>query len=77
MYRLACLLNVFFKVFFKVLNNRAVLVADDVISKVQSAFIKGRYILDDVTILHETIQTLHIKMKNGVLFKVDFEKNIR
>jgi hypothetical protein len=53
------------------LNNRAILVVDKVISKIQSAFIKGRFFLDGVDVLHETIH--YIQQKRCVLFKVDFE----
>jgi hypothetical protein len=74
MYRPICLLNVLFKFFTKVMNNRAILVAEEVISKIQSAFIKGRFILDSVVVLHETMHYIHKKKSSGVLFKVDFEK---
>jgi hypothetical protein len=74
MYRPICLLNVLFKIFTKVMNNRAILVAEEVISKIQSAFIKGRFILDSVVVLHETMHYIHKKKSSGVLFKVDFEK---
>jgi hypothetical protein len=39
MFRPMCLLNVIFKIFTKLSNKRAILVADKVISIVQSAFI--------------------------------------
>jgi hypothetical protein len=74
MYRPICLLNVLFKLVTKVMNNRAIQVADEVISKIQSAFIRGRFILDSVVILHETMHYIHKKKKNGIFFKVDFEK---
>ena len=50
-----CLLNVSFKVFTKVLNNRILKVADKLIGPSQTAFIPGRYIMEGVVILHETI----------------------
>ena len=74
MYRPICLLNVIFKNFTKVLNNRAIVMADKVISSIQSAFIKGRYILDSVTLLHGTLHYIHRKKKSGVFLKIDFEK---
>ena len=40
MYRPICMLNVPFKLFTKVLNNRAMAMAHKTVSKVQSAFIK-------------------------------------
>ena len=74
MYRPICMLNVPFKIFTKVLNNRAMTTAHKTISKVQSAFIKGRYILDNVAVLHETLHSLHKSKCAAVIFKVDFEK---
>ena len=41
----------------------------------QTAFMQGRNILDGVVILHETIDELHRKKMNGVIFKIDFEKS--
>jgi hypothetical protein len=60
-YRPICLLNVLFKIFTKVLNNRILKVADKLIGPSQSAFIPGRYIMEGVVILHETIHELHRK----------------
>ena len=40
----------------------------------QTAFMTGRYILEGVVVLHETIHELHRKKLDGVLFKIDFEK---
>jgi hypothetical protein len=63
-----------FKIFTKVATNRVNRVAEKVIQPSQTAFVPGRYILEGVTILHETIHELHRKKLNGVIFKVDFEK---
>jgi len=73
-YRPICLLNVSFKVFTKVLNNRILKMADKLIGPSQTAFILGRYIMEGVVILHETIHELHRKKKDGVILKLDFEK---
>jgi hypothetical protein len=35
---------------------------------------QGRYILDGVVTLHETIHEMHRKKLNGVILKIDFEK---
>jgi hypothetical protein len=56
------------------MNNRAILVSKELISKIQSAFIKGRFILDSLVVLHETMHYIHKKKGSGVLFKVDFKK---
>ena len=73
-YRPICLLNVIFKIFTKVVNNRANLIANKVVSPVQSVFIKGRFILDGVVSLHEVMREVHRKKVDAILFKVDFEK---
>jgi hypothetical protein len=65
-YRPICLLNVIFKIFTKVLNNRAILVADKCISLVQTVFIHGRYILDGV-LLHETLHEIHSSRVSAVM----------
>jgi hypothetical protein len=69
-----CLLNVIYKIFTKVATNRLGSVANKVVSSTQSAFIKGRIILEGVVILHETIHELHQKKQSGVILKLDFEK---
>ena len=68
------LLNVSFKIFTKVAVNRLTQVADKVIRPTQSTFMPGRYILDGVVILHETLHELHKNKINGVILKLDFEK---
>jgi hypothetical protein len=73
-YRPICLLNVNYKIFTKVATNRINLVADHIISPTQTAFMRGRNILEGVVILHEMIHELHQKKQNGIIFKIDFEK---
>ena len=73
-YRPICLLNVSFKIFTKVATSRINSVADHLISPTQTAFMRGRNILEGVVILHETIHELHRKNQNGVIIKIDFEK---
>jgi mannosylglycoprotein endo-beta-mannosidase len=73
-YRPICLLNVCFKIFTKVATIRLNSVADHVVRPTQPAFMEGRYILDGVVTLHETIQEMHWKKLNGVILKIDFEK---
>jgi len=68
-YRPICLLNVSFKIFTKVLNNRLLKVADKLIGPSQTAFIPGRYIMEGVVILHETIHELHRKKTRWCHFK--------
>ena len=69
-----CLLNVSFKIFTKVATIRVNSVADNIVSPSQTAFMRGRNILEGVVILHETVHELHRKNQSGVIFKIDFEK---
>ena len=73
-YRPICLLNVSFKIFTKVATTRINSVADHIVNPSQTAFMRGRNILEGVVILHETVHELHRKNLSGVIFKIDFEK---
>ena len=73
-FRPICLLNVSFKIFTKLLIDRLSTKAQDLVAPSQTAFIKGRYIVDGVVMLHEVVHELHSKKMQGVLFKIDFEK---
>jgi hypothetical protein len=57
-YRPIYLLNVSFKIFMKVLNNRILKVTDKLIGPSQTTFIPSRYITEGIVILHETIHEL-------------------
>jgi hypothetical protein len=72
-YRPICLLNVSFKIFTKVATIRLNTVADHVVRPSQTAFMKGRNILDGFAILHEIVHELHSNKLNGVILKIDFE----
>jgi hypothetical protein len=48
-------------------------VADHVVRPTQTLFMQGRYIIDGLLTLHETIHELHHKKLNGVILKIDFE----
>jgi hypothetical protein len=50
-------------------------VTDHVVRPSQTAFMQGRYILDGVVILHETVHEMRRKNLNGVILKIDFEKS--
>jgi hypothetical protein len=60
--------------FPKLLNDRITPIADNIISESQITFIKGRNILEGVVILHEVLHELKRSKRQGVLFKIDFEK---
>ena len=56
------------------LNNRILKVTDKMIGPSQTAFIPGRYIMEGVVMLHETIHEFHRKKEDGVILKLDFKK---
>jgi hypothetical protein len=57
-FRPICLLNVDYKWFTKVLTNSMVPMAQRIIGKNQSSFIKGRNILEGVVVLYEVLHEL-------------------
>jgi hypothetical protein len=73
-FRPICLLNVSFKIFTKVGTNRLTQIAHSVVQPSQTAFMPVRHILEGVVVLHETLHEIHSKKLDGVIFKVDFEK---
>jgi hypothetical protein len=73
-FRPICLLNVSFKIFTKIIMERLTRVMDKLVDKCQTAFIKGRYILDGVVILHETLHEIRRNKSKGIILKIDFEK---
>ena len=62
-YRPICLLNVSFKIFTKVATIRVNSVADHLISPTQTAFMRGRNILEGVVTLHELFTSCTAKTK--------------
>ncbi|GJT58815.1 RNA-directed DNA polymerase, eukaryota, reverse transcriptase zinc-binding domain protein [Tanacetum coccineum] len=56
------------------LSNTNENVLGDIVNDVQSAFIKGRQILDGPFIINEVIQWCKSKKKQSLIFKVNFEK---
>lgn len=75
-FRPICLLNVGLKILTKASNNRLTSLANDILDATQTAFIKGRFILDGAVVLHEILNELHHNHGTGVVFKVDFEKHM-
>ena len=73
-YRPISLMGVMYKVISKVLAERLKKVLPAVIDKCQSAFLKGRGILDSVLTANEVIEDLRRCRMSGLCFKVDFEK---
>jgi hypothetical protein len=47
---------------------------DRIISPNQTAFIKGRYILESVVTAHEVLHSVHKSKGKGLVLKLDYEK---
>ena len=73
-FRPIALINCSFKIFSKALNNRLVRICDRLVTHNQSAFIKGRYILESVVAAHEIIHDIAKRKEPGIIFKIDYEK---
>jgi hypothetical protein len=75
-FRPICVLNVDYKWFIKALTLRLTRLADKLISKNQTTFIPGRFILEGVIILHEILHELRVSKTKGVILKLDFERRM-
>ncbi|GKB29168.1 putative RNA-directed DNA polymerase [Tanacetum coccineum] len=75
-YRPISLIGCQYKIIAKLLANRLVKVISSVISEVQTAFIKGRQIIDGHLIVDEIISWAKHTKRKMFFLKVDFEKAI-
>nr|XP_043616324.1 uncharacterized protein LOC122588274 [Erigeron canadensis] len=73
-FRPISLIGIQYKIIAKLIANRLALVINSVVSSEQSAFIKGRQILDGPLLLNEVIDWYKAKRKKLLLFKIDFAK---
>lgn len=73
-FRPISLLNCCFKIFTKVLTNRLALIIGRLIFEFQSAFVRGRYILESVVTAHEIVHVVHSSRRQGLVFKIDYDK---
>lgn len=73
-YRPISLIGCMYKVLAKLLANSLRKVMNFLISDTQSAFVKGRQILDGVLKASKVVDEANKRNKKVVLFKVDFEK---
>ncbi|GJT57077.1 RNA-directed DNA polymerase, eukaryota, reverse transcriptase zinc-binding domain protein [Tanacetum coccineum] len=73
-FRPISLIGSLYKIIAKVLANRMVMVLNDLVNEIQSAFVADRQILDGPFMLNEIVQWCKSKKKQSMIFKVDFEK---
>lgn len=73
-YRPISLVNCSMKIISKLLTVRLENVMDRLIDQTQAAFIRGRYILDNVVLSHELLHYCKQNKEEGVVIKIDFEK---
>ncbi|GAU21871.1 hypothetical protein TSUD_33680 [Trifolium subterraneum] len=73
-FRPISLLGCLYKLIAKVLAKRLAKVIDKVISSNQSAFIKGRNLVDGVLVVNEVVELAKKTKRECLIFKVDFEK---
>jgi hypothetical protein len=68
------LINCSFTIFAKALNTRLEKICNRLLAPNQTAFIKGRYILESVVSAHEIIHGAIRSGEKGVVLKLDYEK---
>jgi hypothetical protein len=73
-YRPIFLLQVLYKLITKVATLRVEPYMGKLISSCQTAFIKGRNIMDGIMSLHEILHEAKRRKQQGVVLKLDFEK---
>jgi hypothetical protein len=73
-FRPISLVHSFAKLVTKVLANRLRGHLDQLVSKSQSAFIKGRFIKDNFMMVQQTAQFLHAQKQPRILLKLDISK---
>ena len=73
-YRPISLVGCMYKILAKILANRLKLVLPNIIHCTQSAFVKGRGLLDSVLVVNEVIKDARQNAKQCVIIKLDFEK---
>jgi hypothetical protein len=73
-FRLISLLGCLYKLLAKVLAKRLAMVMDSLVASTQSAFLKGRYLVDGVMVVNEVVDMAKKSGKECLILKVDFEK---
>ncbi|MCI27533.1 LINE-1 reverse transcriptase like, partial [Trifolium medium] len=73
-FRPISLLGCLYKIIAKVLTARLASVMDRLVDKTQSAFLKGRHLVDGVVVVNEVVDLARRNGQSCLIFKVDFEK---
>jgi hypothetical protein len=73
-FRPISLLGCLYKIIAKVLTTRLASVIDKLVASTQSAFIKGRHLVDGVVVINEVVDLARRNGQSCLIFKVDFEK---
>jgi hypothetical protein len=73
-YRPISLGNYSLKIISKAITNRIAPIGDRIIAKNQTAFIKGRFILESVVAAQKLIHAVHSKGDSALVLKLDYEK---
>lgn len=73
-FRPISLVNCSFKILSKILTNILELIMSRIIDTSQSAFLRNRYILDNVVLSQELIHSCQTQKQQRVVIKIDFEK---
>ncbi|GJV48321.1 RNA-directed DNA polymerase, eukaryota [Tanacetum coccineum] len=73
-YKTISLIGSMYKIIGKLLANRLAKVVGDLISSEQSAFVKGKQIMDGPMILNEILNWCKKEKRKTLVFKVEFEK---
>jgi hypothetical protein len=76
-FRPIALINVIFKIISKAMASKLDPIAHRIICPNQTAFIKGRFILDGVRALHEIIHEVKRQQSPCIMLKLDFKKALR
>ena len=56
------------------MTNRVSPIGDRLISPNQTAFIRGRFILESVVMAHEVMHEIHTTQESALVLKLDYEK---
>lgn len=73
-YRPISLINSSVKIILKILANRFGNVLPSLISEVQTRFVKGRNITENIVITNEVVHSIRSKKFKGMIIKLDFAK---